>query len=132
MKITCMLLFGILVLGACKRGPILKICSKEYLIYGVRILSSTREPVPLDTFYTRFVATNRTFHSNELWSSREEGVYAITSDGQSDLFPVGKNIKLQFIGIKHNKIIVNEPYMFRNDGCHVEKKSGKSEVIVDL
>lgn len=131
MKITFMLLFGILALSSCKRGAILKICSKEYRIYGIKILSSTREAVPLDTFYTRFVATNRTFHSNELWSM-QQGEYAITSDGQSGLFPVGKNIKLRFIGIKNNKIIVDEPYMFKNDGCHVEKISGKGEVIVDL
>jgi len=130
MKIIVMLLTGICVLTACKKGATGKICTNEYRSFNVKLRSASQEAVELDTFYTRIVATNTTFHANDVTPHLGEGYYNVIGDNQQLLLPEGKNTDLRFIGVKNDQIIVNEPYVFKNNGCHIEKVSGKNEVIV--
>ncbi|WP_018627330.1 hypothetical protein [Niabella aurantiaca] len=130
MKTALILLMGIVVLGACKRGTTGRVCTEEYRFFNVKLRSASGEAIVLDTFYTRIVAGNVTFHANNTVPGGDEGYYTVVSDGQLQLLPEGKNTDLRFIGIKNDQVIVNEPYVFKNNGCHIEKIAGKGEVIV--
>lgn len=118
------------MLAACKKGTTGKICTNEYRSFNVKLRAASQEVVELDTFYTRIVATNTTFHANDVMPHLGEGYYNVISDNQLSLLPEGKNTDLRFIGVKNDQIIVNEPYVFKNNGCHIEKVSGKNEVVV--
>lgn len=128
MKTALILLMGIVVLGACKRGTTGRVCTEEYRSFNVKLRSASGEAIILDTFYTRIVAGDITFHATN--AGADPGYYTVVSDGQLQLLPEGKNTDLRFIGIKNDQVIVNEPYVFKNNGCHIEKISGKTEVII--
>ncbi|MBZ4188653.1 hypothetical protein [Niabella beijingensis] len=132
MKITMVLLLTIVALGACERRsvPADRMCTEEYRFLNVKLRSVSGETVKLDTFYTRIVGSNVTFHANNTIPDAGNGYYAVVTDGQLQLLPEQKNTELRFIGIKNDKTIVNEPYMVKNNGCHIEKISGKTEVVV--
>ncbi|MBO9591837.1 MAG: hypothetical protein J7599_02940 [Niabella sp.] len=132
MKIITTLLLGIGVLAACKKPSIQegRICTNEYRFYNIKVTSASGEAVTLDTFYTRIVAANATFHANNVVPGAGNGYYTVVSDGQLLLLPEGKHTELRFTGIKNDKIVVNESYMVKNNGCHIEEISGKKEVVV--
>ncbi|SDC67583.1 hypothetical protein [Niabella drilacis] len=130
MKTTLVLLMGIVLLGACKKGTTGRMCTEEYRFFNVKLQSAIGEPIVLDTFYTRIVADHTAFHARNTVPDAGNGYYAVLSDGQLQLLPEGKEMELRFIGVRSEKIIVNEPYIFKNNGCHIEKISGKNEVTV--
>ncbi|MCF3111224.1 hypothetical protein LL912_20720 [Niabella sp. CC-SYL272] len=133
MKTIVVFLLGALLLAACQRGPGIgdRICTAEYRFFNVKLLTASGEAVTLDTFYTRIVATNTSFHASSPMLGTDAGRYGVISDDQLLLLKEGKNTELRFIGIKNEKALVNEPYVFKNNGCHIEKISGKNEVVVE-
>lgn len=130
MKTMVVLFLCTLMLAACKKGSMGRMCTLEYRFFNVKLLSASKDPVALDTFYTRIVATNATFHANDVPPVASAGYYTVISDDQQLLLPEGKDMELRFIGIKNDQVLVNEPYVFKNNGCHIEKVSGKNEVTV--
>ncbi|WP_300601347.1 hypothetical protein [Niabella sp.] len=130
MKTIVLLLLGIGVLAACTKPLIEKgrICTEEYRFYNIKVTDASGGAVMLDTFYTRIVATNRTFHVNNTVPGKGDGYYTVISDGQQLLLPEGKSMELRFIGIKNDQVLINEPYVFKNNGCHIEKVSGKDQI----
>ncbi|MCD2423745.1 hypothetical protein LQ567_13300 [Niabella pedocola] len=132
MKTVILLLLGIGVLTACKKASKDdgRICTAEYRFYNIKVTGASGEAVTLDTFYTRVVASNATFHANNVVPGAGNGYYTVASDGQLLLLPEGKDTELRFTGIKNNKIVVNESYIVKNNGCHIEEVSGKKEIVI--
>lgn len=132
MKMIFTLFLGIGMLAACRKASTDggRICTAEYRFYNIKVTAASGETVTLDTFYTRIVATNATFHANNIVPGTRNGYYTVVSDGQLLLLPEGKNTELRFTGIKNDKIVVNESYVVKNNGCHIEEISGKKEVVI--
>ena len=95
-------------------GP--RFCTEELVLITVDITGET-----LDQTYTIETATNDTVQ--QMVGASFDDTYVVIDDGyHSELGD--KAEEFRFVGLKNGNILVDELFMIRSDGCHVEKVSG--------
>ncbi|MEO1417444.1 MAG: hypothetical protein AAFW00_19310 [Bacteroidota bacterium] len=112
----------LLFLGGCGLfdGP--RVCTEELVVISVEITGET-----LDQTYTIETTTSDTVEQTT--GPSFDNNYTVLDDGYHAELG-NKEREFRFVGLKNGNILVDELFMIRSDGCHVEKVSGVD--MIDL
>lgn len=142
LSLLFLLLLSLFSLLSCDSGqsPINKICTGEFKMIGVQILSMDKEPVILDEASITNVETGRVVDICEeglgnckngaLSGYHEEGFYFVFHDGVRDEI-AGEKSKIQMQG-SNEEINFSEEFQIGDNGCHVFKAAGPDTIFVDV
>jgi hypothetical protein len=101
-------------------------CTMVFASVSVYISNSTPHPVKLDDAYTIRISTNEKIRYN---LDPEGGHYTVLDDSYLEKLQ-NRTDGFRFIGIKDGHEVVNEMYELAADCCHVNRQSGKAEIIL--
>ncbi len=103
-------------------------CTADFRSVSLRIRSTAGAPVVLDSFYTIRQASGEILRTASPGPTPiMNGAYPVLSDGGTSRV-CGEDF--EFRGFKDGVQVVSEPYRIRFDCCHVERVSGKEEVVL--
>jgi len=111
-------------------------CTMEYRTITVTITDSSNTPVMLDSYRTVRLSDNHIFDlqgqasawEDSLW--RATGAYPVITDGQQKEMSTGADgTLLEFQGDKDGSTVIREQYRVRDNCCHVELISGRTNVV---
>ena len=105
-------------MSACQQETV---CTTEFRSIGIRVLGDS-----LTDFYTVRTSTLDTIRRSTTLESRTH-LYVVLDDTYQSRI-ANTQEQFTFIGKINNHIVVNEAYVIKADGCHIDKVSGKSEV----
>lgn len=101
-------------------------CTEMFKMVTIRIHDASGNPVKLDDYYTLHVASGE---KAKITQGMDNGYYVVVDDSRrKDL--QDRKAELKFIGTKDGKEVVNEAYTVTADCCHIEKISGKTEIVL--
>lgn len=101
-------------------------CTMMFASIGTKITDNKGEPVKFTEVYTLRKSNGEilTYHHNAI-----EGFYLVVDDSyQKSLANQTETFRL--IGKKDGKAVMDELFVISADCCHVNKLSGKSEIII--
>jgi hypothetical protein len=102
-------------------------CKTEFVREGVVVLDADGEYFDLDDAYTY----NRTTNAKIRFKDFKFGdMYVLMDDSYHEKLQ-DKTTRYQFIGVRNGRVVINEPYVFSGDCCHIKKESGKDTIVVD-
>lgn len=101
-------------------------CTMIFKSVTVHVLDGSGRPMLLDDAYTINVNTGETI---KLEGTSTAGYYTVLDDSYQKKLQ-NKTAQFQFIGKKNGVRIVEETYRISADCCHIDKQSGKDEIIV--
>lgn len=102
-------------------------CTQIFMMTMVDVKDNSGAKVVLDDHYTLRVSNNEKIRAVD--QGNPDGGYVVLDDNyQSKL--ANKKEEFRFIGIKNGAEVVNEAYVFSADCCHIEKVSGKTEIVI--
>lgn len=101
-------------------------CTLEFRTLVVEIFGVDRQPYVLDEYYLIRKSTGQKL---ERTTPVTTGTYILLDDSYQDELE-NKTEDFQLIGIKNGKRVVDEPYTFKADCCHVNYVSGSSGITV--
>lgn len=100
-------------------------CTLEFRTLVVEIFGVDRQPYVLDEYYLIRKSTGEKLERTPVTT----GTYVLIDDSyQSKLENQADDFQL--IGIKNGKTVVDEPFTFKADCCHVDHVSGVSSITV--
>jgi hypothetical protein len=109
--------------GKCDEVP----CTQIFMMTMVDVKDNSGAKVVLDDHYTLRVSNGEKIRATD--QGNPDGGYVVLDDNyQSKL--ANKKEEFRFIGIKNGVEVVNEVYVFSADCCHIEKVSGKTEIVI--
>ncbi|RYD57149.1 MAG: hypothetical protein EOP56_10130 [Sphingobacteriales bacterium] len=101
-------------------------CTQMFKMITLRITDASGNAVKLDDYYTLHVASGE---KAKVTGGMNGGYYTVVDDSRrKDL--QDRKVELKFVGMKDGKEVVNETYMVTADCCHIEKISGKTEIVL--
>lgn len=127
LKTTYILALVSYMLYACG-NKLPKPCTMEYRIMTVKVRHQDGSAARLDTSFTVRLSNSDTLFFQRYDSTNyyhSQGEYELVGDESGD-----KKESFTFYGIIHGDTLVKEPYVFDLSGCHLEKVSGKSEIVI--
>lgn len=102
-------------------------CTAMFVMINTKVTDATGKTILLDEAYTRRKSNNEVYRPDQTMATYDSS-YIVLDDGylqkmqnQSDTF--------YFIGIKNGVEVVNEPFVISADCCHVNKQSGKTNIV---
>ena len=95
-------------------GP--RVCTEQLVSITVEITGET-----LDQTYTIETATGDSVQ--QMTGPSFDNNYTVLDDGYHAELG-NKEREFRFVGVKNGNVLVDELFMIRSDGCHVEKVSG--------
>jgi hypothetical protein len=105
-------------------------CTMVFVGVNVQVVDKNNDPVLLDNAYTVRDGTNeKIIFDIPIGPAGKTGNYTVLDDSYQQKL-VLSTAGFHFIGIKDGKEVVNEPYTFSADCCHINKKSGKDVVVL--
>ncbi len=124
-----------LVLFSCADTNNGLMCTEEYRMLTVTIYDSEMEPIILTDYYTLKTSTD------EIIDFKPENQYIdsiYTINGTYILFTDSKmaeasksGTEFRFQGFIDTLLVVNKPFIIRNDGCHIELVSGNPNIVLN-
>ncbi len=100
-------------------------CTMIFAMVTAQVTDKNGDAVRLDEYYTLRTSTGEKIKASESM----EGYYTILDDSYQKTLQQSFD-KFQFIGIKDGKQVVNETYIISADCCHIQKKEGKSVIVI--
>jgi len=130
--LLCALCYIILTSGACAKKqertdcPPNTPCTMMFASVSVNITDEKGEPVTFSEIYTLRKSTGEIL--TYMHPAIEHSYIVVDDSYQKNL--VNQTDTFQLIGKKDGEIIMNEPFVINADCCHINKLSGKSEIIL--
>lgn len=103
------------------------ICTEIFSAVMVQVKDNASNPVQLDEYYTIRLKNDERISGPG--STPENGSYVVVDDNIISTL-MDKTEGFQFVGIKNGVEVVNEIYQVTGDCCHVNKDTGKDEVVI--
>src|SRR5690606_14218954 len=104
------------------------VCTLMLAQVSVKVVDVNKNTFLLDEYYTVAQHNNDTLRP-PTDASLYDSSYVVLDDGYvSKMY--NKTYDFRFIGISNNKVVVDEPFTISADCCHINKVSGKSEIVV--
>lgn len=105
------------------------ICTEIFKMITVHVTTTDGSPVVLDDYYTMRVSTGEKIKPQP---SMDNGYFVVLDDSYQKTIPAKHMLQqeFRFVGIKNGKEVINESYMILADCCHIEQKSGKTEIVL--
>lgn len=105
------------------------VCTAQFVTIAVNIHDENGDHVVLDSFTVTLTDTNKDITEDLHFNPAHSDSYPIINDNfkaeaQSD------NLKIQFIGIISDVIVVQENYVIGANCCHIELVSGETEITI--
>jgi len=132
--------FGIIILLVMLYSCILNtdddlVCTEEYRMLTVSLTDSIDNPVILTSNYTEKTSTGEIIdfvQEDNYFDSinRANGIYILFTDGKMSMTSKS-GTEFQFKGFIDSVLVVCEPYIIKNDGCHVLLESGNTEIVLE-
>jgi len=99
------------------------VCTEEYRMLTVSLTDSIDNPLILTSNYTEKTSTSEIIdfvQEDNYFDSinRVNGIYILFTDGKMSM-TTKSGTEFQFKGFIDSVQVVNEPYIIKNDGCHV-------------
>jgi len=116
--------FALLSLSLMLLVGVFSACEKEICTLELRTIGIVVEGDSLTDYYTIRQRTSDTIRTN-FGSPNSDTWYPVLSDGFDADAPKSVEV-FTFIGEINDSIVVQEPFLIQSDGCHIEKRSGKS------
>lgn len=103
-------------------------CTMMFAAVTVQVKDNSAQPVTLDEYYTVNISRGDTIRPiNGTWG---DGSYVVVDDNYvSKMY--NQEYNFRFIGFVKGKPVVNEVYSISADCCHVNKKSGTGEIVIN-
>lgn len=124
--------FMLCTASSCEKGkktaecPPNTICTMMFASIGTKVTDNKGTPVTFSEAYTLRKSNNEllTYEQNN-----KEGFYVIVDDSYQKSL-ANQTDTFLFVGKQGGQTIVEEPFIISADCCHVNKISGKSEIII--
>ncbi|OFX27576.1 MAG: hypothetical protein A2041_11935 [Bacteroidetes bacterium GWA2_31_9b] len=125
---------GLIFLLSCNTDNSI-ICTEEYRMLTVFLSDTSDNPVILTSNYTEKTSTDEIIYFIEEDNyfdsiNRVNGIYILFTDGKMSM-TTKSGTEFRFKGFIDSVLVVNEPYIIKNDGCHVLLESGNTEIIIE-
>lgn len=104
-------------------------CTAMFAMVNITVTDSVGNIVKLDDAYTLRLSNNSTIRTAN--NSTPDGSYTVLDDSYQKQL-VNATDSFRFIGIKNGKQVVKETFVIGADCCHINKQSGKTEVVANL
>lgn len=105
------------------------LCTLEFRGFSIEVKHSNGNHAVLDNYYTVNINLNDTIYNGKTLL-QGDSLYNVIDDNYTGKM-YNKTYNFNFIGIINNTVVVNEPFVFSADCCHIDKVSGKSKVTID-
>lgn len=103
-------------------------CTEDFRFVTVTVVDKTGTPVTFDRYET-VRASNSTVLARKDNTEMAPGTYVIASDGEKEgISTCGE--KFLFRGYRGGKKLLEEEFTLRNDCCHIERQSGRTEIVL--
>lgn len=103
-------------------------CTEDFRFVTLTIVDKTGKPATLDRYETVRVS-NSTILQRRDNTEMQPGTYVVASDGEKESISTCGE-KFVFRGYRGGKKVIEESFTLRNDCCHVERQSGRTEIIL--
>lgn len=103
------------------------VCTEIFKSVMVEVKDANGNPVTLDDYYT--IRLKNDERVSGPGSTPENGHYIVVDDNIISTL-MDKTEGFKFVGIKNGIEVLNEIYQVTGDCCHVNKDSGKDEVVI--
>lgn len=110
-----------------------RMCTMDFRSVTVQ-LTRGGQPYQLDTYVTKrnsdslLINIQNSIGHFEDSLYRSRGIYPVLTDGQMNL-TAGQGSTFTFIGYINNQEVIRESYVIGNDCCHINKISGRSQIV---
>lgn len=125
-----MMLTALLAISGCKpKGdcdPNLA-CTMEFRYITIYVHDTLGAPYPLDSVFTVKFGSEENIYPMEQWF--EDGYYTVLSDNEMELVSY-QGDSFTFKGYREGVLKVSEPFLIRNDCCHINLVEGNTAVMV--
>lgn len=104
-------------------------CTEEFKSIRFTIKDADGSQIMLDSFTVILTESNRDITEDLHFDPTFTNSYPIIDDS---FFAEAKsnNLKVQFIGIVNDMIVIQENYVIGTDCCHIELISGETEITI--
>ena len=103
-------------------------CTEDFRFVTLTVVDKTGAAVTLDRFET-VRASNNTILARKDNTEMQPGTYVVASDGEKESISTCGE-KFLFRGYQGGKKVLEESFTLRHDCCHVERQSGRTEVVL--
>ncbi len=103
-------------------------CTEDFRFVTLTVADETRKPIVLDRYET-VRASNNAVLARKDNTTMGAGTYVVASDGEREGISACGEIFF-FRGYRGGKKVIEEEFTLRNDCCHVERQSGRTEVVL--
>lgn len=103
-------------------------CTEDFRFITFTVADKHGQPVIFERYET-VRASNNTILARRDNTGMAPGTYVVASDAERDSISTCGE-KFFFRGYRDGKQVMETPFTLRNDCCHVERQSGKTEVML--
>lgn len=103
-------------------------CTEDFRFVTLTVTDKTGAPVRFDRYETVRVSGGAVLARKDN-TEMQPGTYVVASDGEKESISTCGE-KFLFRGYRDGKKVLEEPFALRNDCCHVERQSGRTEVVL--
>jgi hypothetical protein len=103
-------------------------CTEDFRFVTLTIADKAGKPIALDRYET-VRASNNTALVRRDNTEMQPGTYVVASDGEKESISTCGE-KFLFRGYRGGKKVIEEPFTLRNDCCHVERQSGRTQLVL--
>ena len=103
------------------------VCTEIFKAVMIQVKDNAGNPVKLDDYYTIRLKNDERISGPG--STPENGMYVVVDDNFISTL-MDKTEGFKFVGVKNGVEVVSEVYQVRGDCCHVNKDTGKDEVVI--
>ena len=103
-------------------------CTEDFRFVTISVVDKAGKPVALDRYETVRTSNQKVLERRDN-TEMQAGTYVVASDGEKDsISTCGEGFV--FRGYRGGKRVLEEMFVLRNDCCHVERKSGRTEIVL--
>ncbi|MCB0700152.1 MAG: hypothetical protein H6551_04125 [Chitinophagales bacterium] len=101
------------------------VCTADFAMISLKIINAAGEAVNLSDSYT-VTSSGDTIRFDQLLSN---GRYVVLDDSYHSKL-TNKTGSFTFYGVMNNKVVVTEAFTISGDCCHIQYKSGNTEILI--
>lgn len=105
------------------------ICTMEFKIINLEIISKSGKPIILDEFYITIENTKIEI-PDDVYESKD-GIYPVATDGQMEHLDFDGN-EVSFFGLIVGETVVVHKMIIGKDCCHIQLVEGEEKITLSL